>query len=104
MEIDPNSCAELSDSNKSALGMRGDLMGCLINFLFLKFKLLGFYSFDALKMGLAWFASLLSLVPQLACRSQTEVVIIFVTLNALFQRVKFVSILSIIECNIWNRQ
>jgi hypothetical protein len=55
-------------------------------------------------MGLARFASLLSLVPQLDCRSQTEVVIIFVTINAMFQRVKFVSILSTIECNIWNRQ
>lgn len=35
---DPNSCAELSASNKSALGMRGDLMGCLINFFFLLFN------------------------------------------------------------------
>jgi hypothetical protein len=71
---------------------------------FLLFKLVFFHSFDALKMGLAWSASLLSLVPQIDCRSRTEVVIIFVTINAMFQRVKFVSILSIIECNtIWNR-
>ncbi len=38
-----NSCAELSASNKSALGRRGDLMGCLINFLFLLPKLFLFF-------------------------------------------------------------